>query len=465
MTYTDEINQHPISGFTPGQLETLLSAMHDLVFVLDHQRIFIHCFQSTSSDLLIPVELFIGKPIGQVPFPPEVLQILDQAMTEVAATGKTKSVDYHLLLPAEVKWFNCNISLIPASGEDKGGFLAIARDITDKTNAMLALQASEKQLSLLTNNINDLVALYDTDGILEYISPSVKPLLGYQPGELIGKSITIIVHPEDAEMMSREFTPGLFPQEQSYITEYRLKHISGQWLYFETNRKFICNEAGIVTSIVATCHDISARKKAEQALKESEEIYRSLVESSPAIIMLLDRNGNYLFSNSNAVKFAETYYRDGVERNNIKHFISGDAGKQLIAALHHSIDENEGHTLDAAIIRNGKKIWFRVSLQPVLDSSRKPYAALMNAINITENIEYRELLEAQNKELQEINFLQTHTIRSPLTNIQALLNLVHMEELGNDNLTYLNLLRLATSQLDEVIKQVVSKASKLLPPP
>jgi len=61
--------------------------------------------------------------------------------------------------------------------------------------------------------------------------------------------------------------------------------------------------------------------------------------------------------------------------------------------------------------------------------------------------------------LQEINFMQSHIIRSPLTNIHALLSLIHFDELTDDNRVYFELIKKAAGQLDDVIKEIVDKAS------
>lgn len=457
MANTIELNSPSVSGFTSRQLETLLASMHDLVFVLDHNKTFLHCFQSASSNLLVPAESFIGKKISEIGFPKEAHIIIDNALKLAAITKEVQSVDYSLPFGNYTKWFNCHISLIPSSQEDEGGFIVIARDITDKTVAMHALQENEKKLSLLTNNINDLVALYRTDGTLEYISPSVEVLLGYNPEALINIDPSPFIHPVDDGIIKKEFIPSLYGEGQAYIAEYRLLHKDGHWVYFETNRKFIRNEQGDIINIIATCRDISAKKNAELALQQSEARYRSLVESSDAIIILTDRCGNFLYRNKIALDFELFYY--GKEGANINEVITGEQGTSLLSTIKSVIEKGHGTEFETSLLKDEKTIWLRISMQPVADSAGIPHAVLINAINITENKKHRELLEKRNKELQEINFMQSHTIRAPLTNIQALLNLVHSDELTDENRAYFELMKKTANQLDDVIKEIVGKAS------
>jgi len=457
MANTGELNAQWVSGFTSKQLETLLASMHDLVFVLDRNKTFIHCFQSVSANLFFPIESFIGKKINEIGFPVEAYGIIDNALVLAAITGKVQSVDYSLPFDNYTKWFNCHISPIPSSEEDEGGFIVIARDITDKTIAMHALQENEKKLSLLTNNINDLIALYRTDGTLEYISPSVKVLLGYDPEVLINIDPSPFIHPVDDDIIKTEFIPSLYGEGQAYIAEYRLLHKDGYWVYFETNRKFIRNEHGDIINIIATCRDISAKKNAELALQQSEARYRSLVESSDAIIILTDKCGNFLYRNKIAIDFELSYY--GKESSNINEVITGEQGTSLLSTIKSVIEKGDGTEFETSLLRDKKIIWLRISIQPVADSSGIPYAVLINAIDITENKRHGELLEKRNKELQEINFMQSHTIRAPLTNIQALLNLVHIDELKDENRAYFELIKKTAYQLDDVIKEIVGKAS------
>jgi len=457
MANISELNSQTVSGFTSKQLETLLASMQDLVFVLDSNKTFIHCFQSASVNLLLPVDSFIGKKINEIGFPKEAFDILDNALMLASVTGKAQSVDYSLPFNNYIKWFNCHVSIIPSSKEDDGGFILIARDITDKKVAMVALQENEKKLSLLTNNINDLVALYRPDGTLEYISPSVKELLGFEPESLINIDPSPFIHPEDDEIIKREFIPSLYGEGQAYIAEYRLMNKDGQWVYFETNRKFIRNKHGDIINVVATCRDISAKKNAELALQQSEARYRSLVESSDAIIILTDEYGNFLYRNKIAIDFQLFYY--GKESCNVSEVITGEQGTSLLSTIKNVIESKHGTEFETSLLKDENKIWLRVSMQPVADASGISYTVLINAIDITENKKQRELLEKQNKELQEINFMQSHTIRAPLTNIHALLNLVHVDELEDDNRAYFELIKKAAHQLDDVIKEIVSKAS------
>ncbi len=427
--------------------------MHDLVFVLDNRKIFIHCFQSQSSDLLLPPELFIGKGFNEIPFPPATLSALDNAFNMVNATGKTQSLDYSLPFEGGTKWFNCNISSVPPSHNDPGGFIIIARDITDKMHTLLSLQAHEKRLSLLTNNINDLVTLYYPDGRLEYISPSVKSLLGYDPESLIGLDPSALIHPDDDAAIRQHFVPELFPCGKSFTAEYRIWHKNGYWAYFETNRKVIRDDSGRVINVVATCRDISAKKNVEIALRESEERYRSLAESSASIITLADRDGNFLYRNKIALEFEDWHAKQHPATKE-------QTNTFLTTTIRQVIDSNKGVEEERAIMRNGKRLWFRISVQPVINSAGVPYAALVNAIDITENKQHRELLEQQNTELKEIAFLQSHIIRSPLTNIQSLLSLIDEGDLSEDNKVYFALLKEASQHLDDTVREIVMKASQ-----
>src|SRR5437868_8393794 len=79
------------------------------------------------------------------------------------------------------------------------GASTIARDITERKQMQEQLRASEKRFRALIEKSSDAIVLFDTNGMLLYVSPSTTRLLGYTPEELVGRSAFELIHPEDVE--------------------------------------------------------------------------------------------------------------------------------------------------------------------------------------------------------------------------------------------------------------------------
>ncbi|MGK7923592.1 MAG: PAS domain S-box protein [Trichodesmium sp.] len=145
-------------------------------------------------------------------------------------------------------------------------FIGIQTDITEKKQAEEALRDSEARYRLLTNNSTDLISRQTSDGIYLFASAACSHLLGYEPDELIGRSIyDYLFHPEDRELYQIKISQQL----EGETFTHRLRHKNGSYIWFETTcQKIKDSETGKVIELVAVSRDITDRKRAEAALLE-----------------------------------------------------------------------------------------------------------------------------------------------------------------------------------------------------
>ncbi len=146
---------------------------------------------------------------------------------------------------------------------------------------------NEKQLRLLTENMNDMICLHAPDGTFTYVSPSSKPLFGFEPFELLGKSPSDYVHPDDLAYAQQQSSLLLLGKTPKPYLERGLKK-DGSYLWIEIFSQPIFNEAGEVTSLVSVSHDVSERKKMEEQMLEGALLYDALT-GLPNRVLFMDR--------------------------------------------------------------------------------------------------------------------------------------------------------------------------------
>jgi PAS domain S-box-containing protein len=161
-----------------------------------------------------------------------------------------------------------------------------ARDITERRRAEARLRESEERFRLLAENTNDLVGLHELDARYIYVSPSSRRLLGYEPDELLGIDPYDLLHPDDIEQV-RKLHGDVFEGRAASKT-YRVRKKSGEYVWFETLSEPVFDHEGVVVRMQTSSRDVSDRKRAEQALRQSEQLYRSVVEQSVENIFLVD---------------------------------------------------------------------------------------------------------------------------------------------------------------------------------
>ena len=159
------------------------------------------------------------------------------------------------------------------------------------------LLINEKKYRGLIENGADIVAILNADFKSIYISPSIKHILGYSEEEALLLNLSEIVHPSDKEAIFEKMTECLAKPGVTIVgREGRILHKNGTWRWMEATLTNLLHDPAI-NGIVDNFRDITERKLAEEALKESEDKYRSFFENSQDGIFLAKIDGTILGAN------------------------------------------------------------------------------------------------------------------------------------------------------------------------
>ena len=211
-------------------------------------------------------------------------------------------------------------SLMRGPHGDPIGFRGIARDVTERVKAQQAVLESEKRYRLLAENLTDVIWVLDADMKYIYVSPSVERLRGYTPEEALGQSIREVLTPDSyrqvADLFSREIAVERSGQAhgKAWTQNLELEMVckNGSTVWTEVKINILYDERGEPQGIVGVTRDISQRKRAEQTLKKSEELYRTFFEHTATANMIVAEDNTVLMVNSNFEKIMG-YFRDEVE--------------------------------------------------------------------------------------------------------------------------------------------------------
>jgi PAS domain S-box-containing protein len=141
------------------------------------------------------------------------------------------------------------------------GFLV---DITERVEREGALRQSEELNRFVAESSHELIAVLELDGSVDYISPSVKPLLGYAPEELVGRIWGDVVHPDDLEAAGTYFR-GCMSGLNLPTPRTRTRHKDGTWIPLEGSVSVLRDAQGTPTHFVAVCrpaHRVALRPAA-----------------------------------------------------------------------------------------------------------------------------------------------------------------------------------------------------------
>jgi len=184
-------------------------------------------------------------------------------------------------------------------------------EIKARKRAEEALRQSEIRFRSLVESSSDWIWEVNSEGMYIYVSPLVEEILGYKPEEIIGKTPFDLMPPEEAVRLGKIFMDIVEKGEPIIALENVNLHKDGRHIILETSGVPVRDESGKITHYRGIDRNITERKQTEELLKENENKYRTLFESSADAISIIDLN-TYKFSdcNSAAVKLHGTGTRE-----------------------------------------------------------------------------------------------------------------------------------------------------------
>jgi len=186
-------------------------------------------------------------------------------------------------------------------------YIFMHEDITERKQTEQKLRGSEERFRSLVETTSDLIWEVDVNSVYTYVSPKIKGMLGYEPEEIIGKTPFDLMPSDEAERVGKIFQAAIESQKSLIWLENTNLHKDGRLIVLETSGEPILNENGDLLGYRGIDRDITERKKAEQKLKESEEMYRNLFNSTPYAIWLVDLKGIILDCNEPMNKFLSVF--------------------------------------------------------------------------------------------------------------------------------------------------------------
>ena len=238
-------------------------------------------------------EAFFGRSLQQITAAPvtemvhpedraRAMQVLNEAFRSGESTRATLRV---VGRNAWVRWIDCTISPLQTEAGDTHAVL-LSRDMTESKCLEQNLRTSRERFRLISDNAYDMIAEYDMSENLLYANDRTREVLGYSSADLQGRPPHFFVHPEDRVLTRNAFARVRSGETPRIAVSYRGGRRDGSWCRIEAN---ICAVTPLEGEprILVIARDVSRHVEAEERLRESEERYRQLVESSPVGILVI----------------------------------------------------------------------------------------------------------------------------------------------------------------------------------
>jgi PAS domain S-box-containing protein len=279
----------------------------------------------------------------------------------------------------------------------------------ERKQAEQALRESEEELRAIFDGVGDGIALIDLTGKVVRVNNRITDIGGYTEEEIVGKRFELLkTFPSQslAKVLSN-FTK-LISGQQVPPFEVQVKKRDGEIMNVEL-RGSLLRQKGKTVGIVGVMRNITERKRAEEALRESEERYRTLFEKSPASITLVDKSGVLIDCNK-ATEELIGYSKEEIVGEPFPKLLTLDPKDlpQLRENFEKLSKGPEVEPYDLEIIRkDGKRRWINVT-NSLLTRDDVVVGFLIISRDITERKRMERLLQALNEAALAIEIALTH---------------------------------------------------------
>ena len=241
-------------------------------------------------------------------------------------------------------WIRNEMKLVFNEAEEPTEIIGFLIDITDKKNAEESLKESEKRFKTLAENSTDVIARQDNNTRFLYINPTINNFMGLFPESIIGKTTTELGLPKEIINFWQEKINEVYKTKKPIFFEMKSDvHEGEKDFYCISVPEFDSN--GNVKSVLTTSREITEKKIAEEALKESEEKFRLLFKNSPDNVGILDLDGTFLDIN----KVDDDYNQEDIIGTNITDYLNPEQKKIFKSSVEKVLKTNKTQSFEYTV--------------------------------------------------------------------------------------------------------------------
>ncbi len=310
-----------------------------------------------------------------------------------------------------VVWGLLTVTLIKDKQWRQQYTVAMLQDITEHKRTEQAVHESGEKFRSLVSNIPDVVWTLDANLRFVFISKNIERISGFSVEEIDQHGAELYLaslHPDDADKV-KDGLRALFAEGRPFDVECRVRHKNGNWKWVH-DRAVSTYEKGGIRYADGLLSDITERKQAEEALRESEERYRSVVTAMAEGIIVQDASGAIIACNQSAQRILGLSEKQLLGRASIdpRWGAIHEDGSPFPGELHPAmVALRTGETQSTVCMGvhnpDGMVTWITINAQPIWGSNQQvPSAVVTSFADITERKQAEEALSRSEERFRSL---------------------------------------------------------------
>jgi len=435
---------------------TLLNVPIGSVNMIDAKGTVLAINETGAQSLGLPVDEIVGRRIYDL-MPPELARSREDKVKRVVRSGKPVQFEDE----REGKYFE---SILFPVADEKGKVsrvVVFAQDITERKQVELAQQKDRDFISKVLDTAGALVLVLEREGRIVLYNRTAEEVSGFSFAEVRGKLPWDVLMVPPAARQSRARFKRIASSEQVPPWETQWRTRDGQMRNIAASNATLLGPDGSVEYVIITATDVTESRLAEAALKESEERYRSVFESTGTAMCIVDSKATITFLNGEFERISGMESEEIVGARKLTDFISGEQAQEVLAYCSRLGKGGE---------RDGAPFHFECSFKSDGGSDLKMLANMgllpgagkgtsaVSLIDVTREKAYEEDLRERAERLRDFLVVASHELRHPIAIVKGYANTLteYMERMPPELVQeILHDIDLSTDRLTRYVEQLL----------
>ena len=365
----------------------------------------------------------------------------------------------------EEYWLEYQLRSVRVDGKVESVLMAVD-DITRRKIAIDEVARSARRYHSLVKNSSDIIIILNREGVVRYVSDSVKQMLGYRPRELVDRNVAEWIFPGDLRAFLNALERMVNGGGTQFFTQFRFRHRNGEWVFFEAVGNDLLDDETI-QGLVLNWRDITKRKHYEEMLARISRQNELILEAAGEGVYGIRMDGLITFVNPAAARMIGMRVEDIIGKNHREVVRQSHENGMRCAEeeclYFEALRDGRVHTGDGVLFQRADGSLFPVQYiaTPILERGRI-VGAVVTFNDITERRKAEEELRRAKEEADAANraksdFLanMSHEIRTPINSLLGFLDLLLETGLDATQREYAGIIKDSGRNLLEIISDIL----------